>query len=71
MCVSDASVATAIAASGAGCASGTAFLSTCLLLLNAASRWGDHSVRVYLQQYKPDLASVDGELTAKMRFSTL
>ena len=35
MCVSEASVATAIAASGVGCARGTAFASTCLLLLKA------------------------------------
>jgi hypothetical protein len=63
MCVSDASVArvrAAIAALGAGCVSGTAVSSTCLLCWNALSRAGDYS-NVFLP---PLRASVSGSRTA-------
>ncbi len=43
MWVSNASVARAMAAFGAGCASGTAAVSTCLLHCNALLRAADHS----------------------------
>jgi hypothetical protein len=59
MCVSEASVATEMAASGAGCATGTTPASTCLLLLKVASRWGDHC-RVFLP---PLSAAVRGSRT--------
>ncbi len=73
MCVSEASVAKAMLASGVGCASGTACVSTCLLLLKPASKWGDHC-RIFLPPLsvvmRGSRTSNGNDIEAKRSFDT-